>query len=910
MIKYMIFFIMEIVLYYIGVKRNMTEKIFAGKTGNASSEWLPLYMHLKDTAGIMEYLFERFLSDSFSNSCNLEIEELKNTAVFLAYVHDIGKATVAFQKKISNNIPELQGKLEHYGLELPDSMDISKIRKTPHALAGEVILRYFGCPDSVAVIVGSHHGEPTECYNVEDQNLENPPCDIVGYENYFGYNDKNREILETAWKKIIDDALERAGFDSVEDLPELDCHAQFLLTGLLIMADWISSNTTKFFPVIDIGKNETDIPYSERIENAWKETGFPDKWKSGKDKYNDDDFKSDFEFAPNAIQKELLDIIRNSEETGLFILEAPMGCGKTEAALSAAELLAARQKKSGLFFGLPTQATANGIFSRIKNWAEKRSCDGLHSIQLKHGSAELNKVFHDIWKGIPDAENDSGLIVHSWFCENKKGCLDNFVVATVDQMLMASLKRRHVMLLHLGLSEKVVIIDEVHAYDTYMNQYLERTLQWLGKYKTPVILLSATLPAKRRMSLVRAYLGTRKSDEKFEQNTAYPLLTWTHGKDIAQKQLTYEKPDKSVNTEVVNESDIFARIKEVTESGGCVGIIVNTVRRAQKIKSEISASITDNILLCHAQFILPDRMKKEEELLKRIGKNSTSDDRKGFVVVGTQVLEQSLDIDFDLLITDICPMDLLLQRMGRLQRHERKDRPESARNAVCLVMRDEIDNDKSGSISIYGEWLLKETLSELPETINMPADISPLVQKVYNACDESDAYNEYVSAQKISASKAKAFLLGKPNSSWDNTIHDMLEKSIQVKDDVKAEASVRDGISSVEVIALMKKDNDEICFMSGDSICMDLTNNECEKIAEQKLRLPSVFCQKWNIDRTISEIEEKSIPYIKGWQNLHLLKGKLILFFDEHSETELIDYHLKYSSDNGLIYEKGSEKCE
>ena len=102
---------------------------------------------------------------------------------------------------------------------------------------------------------------------------------------------------------------------------------------------------------------------------------------------------------------------------------------------------------------------------------------------MKHGSSALNTCFQKIQRGIPEQETDSGLIVHSWFCDNKKACLADFVVATVDQMLMMALKRKHVMLLHVGLSEKVVVIDEVHAYDAYMNEYLEMALQWLGYYK-------------------------------------------------------------------------------------------------------------------------------------------------------------------------------------------------------------------------------------------------------------------------------------------------------------------------------------------------------------------------------------------------------------------------------------------
>ena len=491
------------------------DKLLIAKSGGNNNEWLPLRMHLKDTAGIMEKLLSEFISVSFTVSCGLNKYELIKTAAFLAYVHDIGKATVGFQYRISRNVPGRIGEIERNGINLDGTINTH----FSHALAGEVILRFIGCSESVSAVVGAHHGVPTESKELRDRDLTQLKRDIVDYENFFGVCKENRIVLEQLWKEIIDHALYEVNLTSIEELPELSSKAQLLLTGLLITADWIASNTD-FFPLIDVDDYVNEKCYPGRIEAAWEKIEFPEMWRSFTESYHDELFQDNFGFVPRATQRAMLNLVAEANEPGIFILEAPMGIGKSEAALASAELLAAKNNKNGLFFGLPTQATANGIFPRIKCWTEKQSNEYFHSIQLKHGSAAMNKAFQKIQRGIPDEETDSGLIVHSWFCDSKKACLADFVVATVDHMLMSALKRRHVMLLHLGLSEKVVVIDEVHAYDAYMNQYLERALQWLGAYHTPVILLSATLPSQRRMSLIRAYLQQNSSDSEFEENEA------------------------------------------------------------------------------------------------------------------------------------------------------------------------------------------------------------------------------------------------------------------------------------------------------------------------------------------------------------------------------------------------------
>lgn len=848
----------------------------------------------------MSCLCDELLSPSFAKACGLEENEFKKLAIFLAAVHDIGKAIVVFQYKIGDKLPERKSALEASGINFNASHDKGKAKQTPHALAGEEILNLLGCPECVSAVVGSHHGVPAENF----QDLSMPKFEIAFYENYYGRDKGNIKVLQDIWQTIFDMALEYAGFSDVSELPKIDCSAQMLLSGLLIMADWLASNT-ELFPLLSL--EELKPADTMRAEHAWERLYFPQMWKPEKVIMSDDDFKDTFGFAPRSVQSEVLKIVENSENPGIYIFEAPMGCGKTETSLAASEILGAKFGKNGVFFGLPTQATANGIFPRILSWAETQSTELYHSVQLNHGSAALNPLFQNIQRGIPQEESDSGLIIHNWFCDSKKACLADFVTATVDQMLMLALKRKHVMLLHLGLSEKVVIIDEVHAYDAYMNEYLEMALQWLGSYNTPVILLSATLPSSRRMSLVRAYLGIKKSDDRFEKEQGYPLLTWTDGKDIRQQRLSYDGAHKTVYVIKCADDDVVSLAKNVTENGGCVGIIVNTVRRAQMF----AELLQDNakVLLYHAQFVLPDRAKKEKQLVDLVGRESTHESRNGLVVVGTQVLEQSLDIDFDMLITDMCPMDLLLQRMGRLHRHESGVRPDTAKTPVCYVITDEYTNMESASRKIYSHWLINKTADTLPDSITLPDDISPLVQEVYSVTSD-ECYDKYINEQKKSKGRADCFRISKPKG---KSIHGLLSKPVETADEQLAQAAVRDGISSFDVLLMRLSADEKIHFMPDQyggaevSECPD--DEECRRIAEQKLRLPTMFCQSWNIDKNIRELENNCMKYIAGWQNSPWLKNQLVLFLDEDLKGELNGYDLHYSFEKGLEFTK-KEECE
>ena len=819
-------------------------------------------------------------------------------------------------------LPEARQRLERL---TPLNCPEQNRRETPHARASEAILRQKGYPGGIASIVGAHHGRPQANAAVEKQ--------FDSWEvNY--YPKEQRQIWESFWDELLQDS----GYAGPESLPQLNPPEEILLTGLLIMADWIASNT-RYFPLIPVEELGSECVYPERVERAWHEwdkQGVTYPWMAQASIADPAEFAQRFGFAPNAVQRAEIEAANTMETPGILILEAQMGVGKTEAALAAAEILAARFGAGGIFLGLPTQATANGIFPRLVQWADKQP-DGLpKSIRLAHGMAELNEDYiqlqqqtvrvQDDWDD-PETE-EQRVQVHQWFQGSKQALLADFVIGTVDQLLMAALSQKHVMLRHLGLAGKVVIVDECHAYDAYMNQYLDRALAWLGWYKVPVILLSATLPAQRRAELIEAYQQKRcpGSDAPWKTNCGYPLLTWTDGPEVRQKTVPLDKPGRNVRTVRLKEEMLPDFLREKMQEGGCAGIIVNTVFKAQEVAQQLRKALPDKeVQVFHAQFLMPDRAAREQELMRRIGKQSTPADRDGLIVVGTQVLEQSLDVDFDVLVSELCPMDLLLQRIGRLQRHPERPRPQPMQKAVCAVLDTGTEEFDRGSAAVYGEWLLWRTRACLPENIHLPEDISPLVQRVYGwgqadaltgTAQSEEMCKAYEFAQAQRRERAQAYLVPQPEIDEDfpelNTLDDWMQNE-GAGSDAAARAAVRDGDPSIEVLVMVQRADGSIHFLpwqeDGRAVAFDCPPQpeEALKIARQKLRLPAVFGKVWNVRQVIDALETDNRRLLAPWQLSPLLHGELVLLLDDDLTTHLAGQVLRYDRESGLTYRKEEE---
>jgi len=854
--------------------QNKLYALWAKKPRNDDCETglVKLSDHLQKTANVAAWLYDNWLPE------NLRHQIQRSTFTFIAFTHDLGKASPIFQTRPGFATPDfdsrVMGNLQHAGFT---QLDISQRnrKETPHALVSFAILKRHGFDDSVCVIAGGHHGTPPSKEAVKL---------IRSYKKECGFT-------ETSWisaqATLLEMALVTAGITKEDALAiKLSRPAQMILSGLVILADWIASS-------------ETDV-------------NLPSKWQFQPTK---NIYHERFGISqPRPVQEIITDAVSKSSDAGIFIIEAPMGDGKTEAALAAAEMLAAKAGSRGIYFALPSQATSNAMFTRVKHWMKCfTSQGGALSIRLSHGKAALN----DEYDGIRVSNNNEDtVIVNEWLTGRKKGMLADFTIGTIDHVLMAGLQQKHLALRHLGLANKVLIIDECHAYNVYMESYLLKSLRWLGAYGVPVIILSATLPTQRRRSLVAAYLGENEIGygEDWSTSLQYPLVTYTNDKNVESVAVAPSARSQDVAICELEKSELVKTLKQQLKNGGYAGIICNTVKEAQRIYKEVSEAFDDNttVELLHSGFMLCDRVKKEDNLLAKLGKDAT--DRSGtYIIVGTQIFEQSLDIDFDVLFTELCPMDLLLQRIGRLHRHERNNRPTGLQNTTCYVMGTNIEDLDKGSTAVYEECLLMRTVTALPQNIVLPQDIPKLVACVYDDAmvilppkECSDAYEKAMTKMQLKQEKRKTSASGYQISGGltDSSILGLLNT---LKRESESEAAVRDGMDSIEVL-LIQKCGDKLQFLpwvnDGEKLPRHTPEEKQAKdIARCAVRLPSTLC--YNIGATIDSIEElmSKTGIVDAWYESYWLKGELVLILDEEQCADIGKHRVRYNKYEGIIVE-------
>lgn len=893
------------------------------KVDNGQQMWLPLIAHMIDTKNVIGWLYNHWLSEGQRKLLLVDNseEETQNLIEFLGYIHDIGKATPAFQTRESyihdDELDQaLVENLVRNGFENLDNIKLASSNKSPHNVAGEAILENNGLNKSVAAIVGAHHGKP-----------ENKAPEKSQFCNYMSnyYQTQQKSDYQTHWKKVqqelIEYGLELTNFKSLENIPKVSQTQAVLLTGLVIMADWMASSeylgdpSKPMFPLIRMDQNFEDLDVTARYKKgirAWKNEEI---WNPERIVDIAGNYQKRWNFEPRPVQQVMSDSIGKAIDPGIIIIEAPMGIGKTEIALTATEQLAFRSQKTGLYFGLPTQATTNAMFSRVDGWLQSISAEQNKnlSINLMHSKAKFNEEYRKLPRAenIDESEDNNGTVtVNSWFT-GKKSILEEFTVGTIDNLLLMGLKQRHLFLKHLGFSGKVVVIDEVHAYDVYMSSYLDKALEWLGAYHVPVVVLSATLPKKRRNELLQAYsigkFGSKKfiANNDWENNQSYPLMSMLDGQNLVQVSNFEKIKDKRVTIHRIDDdaNNVVNLALDKIKNGGIVGIVVNTIKRAQEISSLIPKEV--NHIVLHSSYLAPDRAKLENKLQKMIGKDGQRPEK--LIVIGTQVLEQSLDIDFDVLFSDIAPIDLIFQRVGRLHRHD-ISRPDDLKKPELYVMGAEhFGNYGDANEAIYEKYLLMKTDQVLKDHITLPQDISPLVQSVYdfnqdeNISGIAEAKEQFMDDYKLSKRKAKTFQISKPRPL--DTIHGWLDRE-QLgldKDEIKAQAAVRDIKETVEVILLQEKDN-EFYLINGEKVS-DLPSYARDKIiAEQVIRLPSALTL--NINSAIDQLETITSQHFPDWQKSVWLKGDVALILDENMTTSFNGWKITYSSDLGLNYEK------
>lgn len=913
--------------------------------------WLPLLEHLDDAVVVAEYLWKNWLAGTVKRRLMAEVgseESALKLYQFLAGVHDIGKATPAFAS--AAGVPVLlRDRIRKSGLDLADNIvDRSKLH---HGLAGHILLsRYLVTKrisqmvaDEIAVIVGGHHGIPPTTTSV-----------------YRGGHDP-RLIGDVKWSNIQNFILERmVETTSVRDLLRdlsadgLSQPAQVLFSGLVILADWLASNV-EFFPLL--ASTCESLDRQSRNEFAIQGISFPASWSPkhptgsvGSRLRNRFGMPTGVE--PYPVQSAAVEAARRLDGLGIMVIEAPMGEGKTEASLLAAEVLAADAAASGLFFALPTQATSDAIFERLLNWLARMPADlnsTVHTVALLHGRAGLSKAWGELplSRGVEgvgvddDAQSETFIqsYVDPWTRGSKRAVLADFGVGTVDQLLFLALKTRHLVLRHLGVASKIVVIDEVHSYDAYMDTYLLRALEWLGSYGVPVILLSATLTETLRRSLIGAYLGTtttggpETTKPLSGDKSAYPLIVCaTRTEEIA---IPIEPSNRRFRVEVQHLdpkedelNSVCDLLSELLREGGCALVVRNTVARAIEMAKAIKARLPFEVRLLHSRFTSNDRLRKEVELRRDFGVGRSAMKGKPVIVVSTQVVEQSLDVDFDVLVSDVAPLDLLLQRVGRIHRHS-GSLPSEMR---CSVLRQPkvwltgmVDwsavppSAVKGSESVYGLYPLLRSLAVLglPDAgstiIRVPEDVRSLIEQAYGDEDVgptswanglSEARKTLLDRRASAEERARTFRVSSP-SPKSRPLLGWLDGAVDDSEGSTAgQRQVRDSEASVEVIVL--RDDGRGAYRSPSSSHGQYRFDWNEMPSEDEVRLLigcTVRLPEWVVegsrgDALIDEMEQRWYPAV--WQNSPMLRGRLMMVLDEDGRQQCSGLNFSYDSEYGF----------
>ncbi|EHE85281.1 CRISPR-associated helicase/endonuclease Cas3 domain protein [Latilactobacillus curvatus CRL 705] len=450
-------------------------------------------------------------------------------------------------------------------------------------------------------------------------------------------------------------------------------------------------------------------------------------------------------------------------------------------------------------------------------------------------------------------------------------------------------------------------------------------MNWLGAYHVPVIILSATLPVEKRNQLVKAYLKGKYGlnyqnrlivKDGWKTTQAYPLLTILDGPELKQLTKFDQKNQKSTHLHVqrlnVNDEELVQAVTDKIKQGGVAGIIVNTVKRAQVLAKAFQQNQTMGdtpLMVLHSAFLAPERSKQEEKLQRLIGKDGHRPHK--MIVIGTQVLEQSLDIDFDVLYTDIAPIDLILQRAGRLHRHDIQ-RPETLNIPELFVMGIQAPYEYGdANEAIYEKYLLMKTDYFLQDTVTLPNDISKLVQEVYDP--KTDDLIPEIGESRIKLDKDQAqekqrsnvFQIAAPKFRLKSTIHGWLDYDFRNlnKDEQSANAAVRDIQETVEVILIQCTAKGQY-LVDGRSL-RDVSDRE---ISEQVIRLPMAITPNAAvITKVINDLENKTAEYFDKWQESPWLSGALVLPLDDNLSATLGNWRLMYSEDLGLNYTKEDE---
>ncbi len=666
----------------------------------------PAFWHMLDVGAVANHLVAR----QSLTGCT----QGDQAAVFLVTLHDLGKFSNSFRSMLRGEPYSGPRHWQHSYRLLMHYDD----------LVASVIGATRGVRKILYAAVAGHHGGPPE--HLLDRKYQDQ-VNQIGMEGY------------RASKEAIAAAAPLFPLASFEGLSARGAeHLSWVLCGLTVQADWIGSNEEWFGPKL------TEIS----VANYWKEALLRAQDAVSKAGLHHSRPHPEGSIrvlregqTPRPMQTAAADVPL-VEGPLLALIEDATGAGKTEAALILAARMMAAAKGHGFYFALPTMATSNAMLERLESIVP-RLFHGHPSLALTHGRAAINDVFRRI-RGTETFDPENGVNCSSWLADNRRRVLLADVgVGTIDQALLSVLPTQFNTLRLRALSERILIVDEAHEFGPYMEIQLRRLLQFQSMLGGSAIVMTATLPLGMRNGYAKAFqkgLGIRQPSEV--HGDAYPMLTIV-GSDVNTTR-TDHVPATSRDIKVhrlEDEAAVIPLLKAGSKRGAACVWIRNTVDGAIAAARALrKAGINADLL--HARFTAADRLQHEAVLQRRFGRNGS--DRAGRVLVATQVVEASLDLDFDLMVSDLAPVASLIQRAGRLWRHM-DVRPTANRPVDGLTLHvlapdpNEVSDTKwlhrvlGSGASIYPLDLQWRTIKALLDSqgIRAPGGVRELIAAVY-----------------------------------------------------------------------------------------------------------------------------------------------------------------------------------
>ena len=768
-----------------------------------------LSYHLLDVAAVACCMWDDVLGagqkDWLQETLCLNEKAARQLLALLAGLHDIGKATPGFQKKVADLYEALceadEDLREHSYIDdhgilsavilqrwLKDEMSVKKMR------AGQL-----------AAVIGGHHG-----------------AWISSNERQQAQASIGKEKWKTLQKELIAQLQATLGVDEIslpEDPQAFNVFAAFL-SGFVSVCDWVGSDAQYF--ALDEGIRDAQDYFRDSLEKAsaaligkgfigWEADGSKPTFREAFSYLGHEDQN----FEANEMQRVGIDKLSDfTEAPRLILVEYLTGGGKTELALHIGDLLVNRFDLAGGYIAMPTQATSNQMFERVGEYLQRRYPKKSINFHLIHGQSDQQKPYQEIQPQPEREGNESGLSAEDWFQRNSKyALLAPFGVGTIDQAMLSVLQAKHHFVRQYALSQKLVIFDEIHSYDSYMNVIIERLFAWLHALNSPMILLSATLSRQGRRDILKA-VGARNLEDM--DDTPYPRLTVVEQGGRAWARALPKPETRAIAIEAIPPDDgsLLDAILPSYRQGGCIAVVCNTVDESIAVARLLRGTEdidANDVWLFHARFPPVWRREIEEGVLNAFGKDAGERPERA-ILVATQIIEQSLDLDFDLMISRTAPIDLLIQRVGRLHRHPGREHPAHLSQPTLLWRAPDIGEGGLPSFGvdevIYQRFFLLKTWLRLRDmrTLRTPDDVDGLMDFVYSEGCEHEGFSDALRAARDdlklgetnSAFRGAQYVIGEPG---DQRL--IGRRSALLPDDEERHVATRDIRPGIDVMCIV-----------------------------------------------------------------------------------------------------------